>query len=89
MSERTGLGPLEVSVIRSCDDLEDRVRHRCAKASSVLERIEVVDSLGPRYAWDALRDLARNTSRRVCGQLVSVSGEAHPSWPNGRRRRIP
>ena len=59
MSKLTGLGPLEEAILVTLDNLGARGERPYRKSASVLEELERQVGFGPRYAYEALCDLAR------------------------------
>ena len=57
MSERTGLGVLETSVLLAVADLGGMPTAGYRKSTRVLDRLEAEHLIGPRYAYPVMRDL--------------------------------
>lgn len=71
MSARTGLGAVDVALLRAVDLLAADEHARC---SDVLAAAAATDGLGPRYAWPVLVDLGVPWQRHV--PLVELHGNA-------------
>ena len=59
MTQRTGLGPIEVGALSALDELGAGPDAQYLKNVRTLRLVGARSGLGPRYAWDVLRDLAR------------------------------
>ncbi|MDP9402048.1 MAG: hypothetical protein M3P85_01660 [Actinomycetota bacterium] len=59
LCDRTGLGPLEQAILFTLDDLGARCGRPYRKSALVLVELERRAGFGPRYAYEALCDLAR------------------------------
>lgn len=59
VTDRTGLGPIDLAVLQAIDTYTADHPRRYVACSQVLPVIEERIGLGPRYAYDALVDLAR------------------------------
>jgi hypothetical protein len=71
MSERTGLGLLEVALLQGC--FRSRAMNsRSVKADQVLAQVEDEDTIGRKYSWDLMRDLADPACAPVA--LLEVMG---------------
>src|ERR1035437_5393347 len=79
MSERTGLGPLELAVLRSVSATAGPTgRH--ALTTAVLEHLEAVEGIGPAYGLTVAADLGSSWRGHLClldleGNWGSVGGD--------------
>ena len=71
MTERTGLGPLELAVLRSVSATAGRSGARC-RTTATLDHLEAVEGIGPAYGLSVLQDLG--SSWRVHLQLLDLEG---------------
>ena len=71
MSERTGLGPLELAVLRSVSATAGSSGRHC-RTPKTLEYLESVESIGPAYGLPVLQDLG--SSWRVHLPLLDLEG---------------
>ncbi len=71
MPERTGLGPLELAVLRAVE-VQATAGARRQRTTTVLERLEVDEGIGPAYALPVVRDLG--TPWRVHLRLLDLGG---------------
>ena len=72
MGEQTGLGLLDVLVLRSLDDVGATPDRHPVKSFNVVKHLMDTDGIGPRYGYEALCDLARPWALQVC--LVDFHG---------------
>jgi hypothetical protein len=79
MTDRTGLGPLELAVLRSVSATAGSSGQHC-RTTKTLEYLESVESIGPSYGLPVLQDLG--SAWRVhlplldlCGNWGSVAGD--------------
>jgi hypothetical protein len=59
VTDRSGTGPIDLAILQATDTPTTRRSGRYITCSKLLPRIEAAIGLGPRYAYDALLDLAR------------------------------
>jgi len=91
MSERTGLGPLELAVLRSVSATAGPAgRH--ALTTTMLEHLEVVEGIGPAYGLTVAADLGSSWRVHLClldleGNWGSVGG-APPADPGYTHVRL-
>ena len=72
MTERTGLGPLELAVLRSVSATAGPSWRHC-RTTKTLEHLEAVESIGPAYGLPVLADLG--SSWRVHLPLIDLLGD--------------
>ena len=71
MSERTGLGPLELAALRSVSATAGSSGRHC-RTTKTLEHLDSVESIGPAYGLPVLQDLG--SSWRVHLTLLDLAG---------------
>lgn len=71
MTERTGLGPLELAVLRSVSVTAGLSGARC-RTTTTLDHLEAVEGIGLAYGLSVLQDLG--SSWRVHLPLLDLEG---------------